>query len=715
MRPTLRVLLAGFLAVTVLHGTAVGAAGRAEAPAAQSAAGLFQEAQHLQEVVGDLEGAIRLYERVVAEFPSQRSLAARALVQMGQCFDKMGRAEAQEAYERVLSDYADQTDMVTRAGALLAALRRRAAAEGSSTIVVRQMEMGLPVTKVDSSGGPSPDGRYISYVDWDSGDVALRDLLTGESRRLTNDGGASMQPEQYPLNATISPDGNLVAYSWWNGVSATELRLVGLDGSGQRVVYSVPDIDVYPESWSSDGRYIAAARFGAANGGVEVVQVSTEDGEARSLRAFPSPFRPTLSYSPDDRYIATDFPVEGDFRNFDIALLATDGSGDSTLIDNPASDKLLGFLPGTSELLFLSDRSGSWDVWAVGVADGKAEGTPRPVRRSLGDVNAMGFTRDGSLFYNIFTRHFTTSIAPFDEATGQLQLSAGQPLLGSYRQPDWSPSGRHVAVLSEERGPVRGGFTLRARLRVRDLETGEDRLVAPDLDIHSPRWSPDGRSILALGLDRTSEREDDTGAIYSIDVESDEAEVVVQLPGNGARYVTPVWLRDGESIAYVHEGRLLLREISSRRETELYRDPDLAMQLLAVSPDGSQLAFAVAADSQLGRKWTIEQGGRVMMMPVSGGPIRQLAAIEELGRIHRLVWSSDGQHVLFVQDRNGDSTLWRVPIEGGDLETLWEVEAWFFGAFDLAPGGERIVYTVYEQEREIWVMENLAAALREPR
>jgi len=690
MRPTLRVLLAGFLVATVLHGTAIGAAGRAEPPAVQSAAALFQEAQHLQEVVGDLEGAIRLYERVVAEFPSQRSLAARALVQMGQCFDKLGRAEAQEAYERVLSDYADQTDMVTRAGALLAALRRRAAAEGSSTIVVRQMEMGLPATDVDSSGGPSPDGRYLSYVDWDSGDVALHDLLTGESRRLTTD-GASSQAQQYPLDAAISPDGNLVAYSWWNGVSAIELRLVGLDGSGQRVLYSVPDIDVYPESWSSDGRYIAAARFGAANGGVEVVQVSTEDGEARSLRAL------TLSYSPDDRYVATDFPVEGDSRNFDIALLATDGSGDSTLIDNPASDKLLGFLPGTSELLFLSDRSGSWDVWAVGVADGKAEGAPRPVRRALGDVNAMGFTRDGSLFYNIFTRHFTTSIAPFDAATGQLQLSAGQPLLGSYYSPDWSPSGRYVAVVSEERGPVRGGFTLRARLRVRDLETGEDRLVASDLDINSPRWSPDGRSILVAGLDRTSEREDDPGAIYSIDVESDEAEVVVQLPGN--RGVTPVWLRDGESIAYVHEGRLLLREISSGRETELYRDPDLAVQPLAVSPDGSQLAFAVAADSQPGRKWTIEQGGRLMMMPVSGGPIRQLAVIEEIGGIRHLVWSSDGQHVLFVQDRKGDSTLWRVPIEGGDLEKLWEVDVWFTGKFDLAPGGDRIVFTVYEQRR----------------
>jgi len=41
----------------------------------------------------------------------------------------------------------------------------------------------------DDRGAPSPDGRHLIFVDWDTGDLAVRDLGTGESRRLTHNVG----------------------------------------------------------------------------------------------------------------------------------------------------------------------------------------------------------------------------------------------------------------------------------------------------------------------------------------------------------------------------------------------------------------------------------------------------------------------------------------------------------------------------------------------
>ncbi len=41
---------------------------------------------------------------------------------------------------------------------------------------------------VDLSGTPSPDGRHMAFVDWSTGDVAVRDLVAGTSRRLTDQG-----------------------------------------------------------------------------------------------------------------------------------------------------------------------------------------------------------------------------------------------------------------------------------------------------------------------------------------------------------------------------------------------------------------------------------------------------------------------------------------------------------------------------------------------
>ena len=56
----------------------------------------------------------------------------------------------------------------------------------------------------DTTGGPSPDGRYLSFVDWETGDLAVRDLKTGKNRRLTNKGSWSESTE-YAYFPTISP------------------------------------------------------------------------------------------------------------------------------------------------------------------------------------------------------------------------------------------------------------------------------------------------------------------------------------------------------------------------------------------------------------------------------------------------------------------------------------------------------------------------------
>jgi hypothetical protein len=91
-----------------------------------SAAALSQEAQleaarYREVVVGDLKGAIDQYKTVL-EAPKSRAIAARALFQIGQCFEKSGRkAEAQAVYTRLISGFADQTEFAAQARLHLAA------------------------------------------------------------------------------------------------------------------------------------------------------------------------------------------------------------------------------------------------------------------------------------------------------------------------------------------------------------------------------------------------------------------------------------------------------------------------------------------------------------------------------------------------------------------------------------------------------------------
>jgi hypothetical protein len=68
---------------------------------AQTGHDLFQQALVKERADGDLRGAIEIYERIAREFTPDRPLAAKALVQLGQCYEKLGSTEAERAYRRV--------------------------------------------------------------------------------------------------------------------------------------------------------------------------------------------------------------------------------------------------------------------------------------------------------------------------------------------------------------------------------------------------------------------------------------------------------------------------------------------------------------------------------------------------------------------------------------------------------------------------------------
>jgi Tol biopolymer transport system component len=694
----------------------------------QSGHDLFQQALVKERADGDLHGAISLYERIIGEFWDDRTLAATALLQMGECYEKLGSTEAEKAYRRVLRDFADQDELVRRARTRLAALQRLAGGEAPpdaderSGIVVRQLDWE------NGCGSPSPDGRYLSYCHWETGDVGLYDIVTGESRRLTTD-GTWMPPMQFTINAQTSPDGKQVAHSWTHGDSGIGIRVVGVDAGPPRTVFrhGSPDVEMFPFAWSWDGGHIAGGRYDRPSETCEIVWISTDDGSVRPLRRFDEAFWMTLSHSPDDRYLAFDYPVEDDGGRYDVAMVATDATGEVPLVRHPANDKLLGWLPGTENVLFISDRSGTWDAWAIRVENGAPQGRPWPFKRNIGQVRPMGYTSDGSLFYSITTRRFTTSIAPFDPETGRIRLPDREPFIGSFRMPDWSPNGEYLAYMSEEQSPAGAGHYDRRPLHVRHVVTGEDRVLAGHLGIRMPRWSPDGRSILVVGYDRADEREGYTGGIYRVDAESGEATAVVELADDVVNWwfgVSGIWSADGGSVIYAQAqvnpwasssrgGELRVRDLESGHERVLYRDPHIAARLLALSPDGQWVVFAVADSAEGSTGPYLEEGGRLLGAHLTDGRVRELVtfeASETATTVRAITWAPGGRHLLVLQSRDKGSEFLRVAVEGGELERLAVVGEPIV-EFAIPPTGDRIAYATYVQQEQIWVMENLKEVL----
>ncbi len=108
------------LVVTILAGLLTASSALAQKD--DQAEVLMQAAHQKQLVEGQLEEAIQLYKRIVQEHSGDRAVAAKALLEMGQCYEKLGKMEARKAYERVLRDYADQNEAAAQARTRLAAL-----------------------------------------------------------------------------------------------------------------------------------------------------------------------------------------------------------------------------------------------------------------------------------------------------------------------------------------------------------------------------------------------------------------------------------------------------------------------------------------------------------------------------------------------------------------------------------------------------------------
>ncbi len=119
---------------------------------------LLARAQHKVTFDGDLKGAIEELKKAVAAAGGNRALAAQALLLMAECHQKLGEAEAQAIYERLVRDYADQKDTLVVASARLSSPKSVARVKGDRSVWAGR--------DADGFGTISPDGRFLTYTDW---------------------------------------------------------------------------------------------------------------------------------------------------------------------------------------------------------------------------------------------------------------------------------------------------------------------------------------------------------------------------------------------------------------------------------------------------------------------------------------------------------------------------------------------------------------------
>lgn len=653
---------------------------------------LYQKGLIKEEGEGALNEAIDIYNKIVENQDADKSLRAKALLHIGMCYEKQGTIEATKTYRKLLNKFPGQKDEVVIARERLSRLIQK---DKSGTV---KRQEGIRIRQLwkipyqDALGTVTSDGQFRSGCDWGNGDLAIHNLITGKIRLLTNNAGK----KGFALESAISKNDKQVAYSWWEPGQKSDLLLTDVNNPTPSVIYSVKEETVYPATWLSD-KVLIVTRINTETSIADICSFNISDKTIQSMKTFEMRKWPQIATSPDEKFIAYDFANESHGGTFDINILLLDGKSEITLIEHPANDRVLGWMPGRKEFLFISDRSGSWDLWAILLEDGETIGMARLVYSDIGEVKPMGFAQNGDCFFGFSRLNFNNYIVPFDTETGDLNLESGKSLSGSGYWLDWSPDGLNLIQGDE----------------IVDLRTSAYRKITDGLSmIISPQWSPDGTKILFVGIDKSRNSQVGyKGDIYIVDAQT--GQIIELFPLSDYNYKLPdddafplsdlQWSLDGKRFFYLFfKDRLVKHYLETGEDEIIYKQSHFDMGVLSRSPDGKKLLFAARSSEQ--------KKSRLYIIPVEGGKEIELCTPQVGDNFGMSFWSPDGKSIFFSEGSMDGTSLWRIPSEGGVPEKVWYSDK-RVEVFKIRPDGKQLAITIRERTTVVKVIEGLVDEL----
>ena len=541
------------------------------------------------------------------------------------------------------------------------------------------------------AGTPSPDGRYLPFSEFATGNPALYEFSTGYIRVLRRGGDGG---DIFATQSIVSPDSSQVAYDWNDpSCDCTQLRVIDATGANDRLLTkSSGATEITQIEWSRDGDILGSRKN--KDGETEILLISSSDGSIRVIHTIPQGGNATLS--PDTSYLAYERAGDGKGKS-GIYVFRIDTGEEIPIAIGSSSDSNPLWTPDGSGLVFTSMRTGGLGLWLQRLKDGRMDGRPQLLEKDMGPFDPITLTRTGSLFYRQRTGLMDVYTVPIDRATGDVR---GEPAvvatkhIGSNLAADWSSDG-HALVFASWR------TTGQNFLVIHSMETGLDRELDLDLGrVNNPHFSPDGRVIAVGGTDRRG-----IAGQRLVDVESGKIISTLAVSSSEMPPVSSFGWDPSGRYAFLRRNspRGITRlDVETHEERVLYEEsPDSVPNGMAMSRDGRWLLLAYYRRS--------DKAFHLVVVPAAGGPARELLEPSPerfaLGGL-----SPDGRQVFFVrvtrdaEERHLGEIL-VLPFEGGSPRSLG-VRMYALRDLRVSPTGDYLSFTVGYPDKEIWVFEN---------
>ncbi|NWF69872.1 MAG: PD40 domain-containing protein [Chloroflexi bacterium] len=217
--------------------------------------------------------------------------------------------------------------------------------------------------------------------------------------------------------------------------------------------------------------------------------------------------------------------------------------------------------------------------------------------------------------------------------------------------PAWSPDGQWLAFnrwASPDNSEIYVMDAFGRRVR---------RLTDNDTVDAWPSWSPDGTHLLFYAT-RAGQND-----VYVMSREGGDAHQVRQTNLNDS---LPRYSPDGTQIAFTSNADIFVMSSDGSTLRRLTQTPWYDSQA-EWSPDGQRILFVSERESlTVGR----QNPGifNIYLMDTSGTLLTQLSA--DLGFNQQARWSPDGTRIVFVSMRGGESRLYLMGADGGQVRAL---------------------------------------------
>ncbi len=368
----------------------------------------------------------------------------------------------------------------------------------------------------------SPDGKLVAYT-WKGGtkdrlNIYVQQVDAGTPVRLTKGPGRESSP-------TWSPDGRYIAFARSSAEPGKSgIYMIPALGGPERQLYATICSSL---NWSADGKSIV---FDEHSSEQEPSYISILTLESLEVRRLTTPAPATLgdidpAFSPDGQMVA--FIRYTDDTGELFVVPAAGGEPRQITFDNRRMDTVV-WTPDGRELIFASNRGGSYDLWRIS-PDG---GTPVRVDGIGLDAHQPSIARSGArLAYS--QQSIDTNIWRIPARPGAGEPNLRVKLIGSTRRdenPRLSSDGQKIVFESNRSGS--------RELWISDSEGGNQAQLTyfGGPTTGNARWSPDGRQIAF------DSRPEGRAQIYLISANGGPAHRLTTDPYDS---LAPSWSHDG--------------------------------------------------------------------------------------------------------------------------------------------------------------------------